>query len=144
MGNLIKEYSKKMKKLTSIIITVSISFFLIGGCGGNGSSDEPCDFDIFSVTNGTEINNNDSFWDCESIELGDFDFALFENGEGLSPNIDDFVWEEIGCRSISIQAETLNAIAVGINFSNNLLTFILESDTPGLEESDVSCELVQL
>lgn len=126
-------------------VLIIISFFLISGCGGNGSSnDEPCDFDIFSVANGTDINNNSSFWDCESIELGDFDFALFEDGTGISPNIDDFIWEEIDCRSISIQAETLNAIAVDIDFSNNLLTFIIESDTPGLEESAVSCELVQL
>ena len=134
-----------MNKFTLITIIAALSFLLTGGCGGNGSSDdEPCDFDIFSATNGADINSNDSFWDCESDELGEFDFALFEDGTGLSPNIDDFIWEEIDCRSISIQSDTLNANAANIDLSNNILTFVLESDTPGLEESGVSCELVQL
>lgn len=134
-----------MRKISSNILIIIISFLLISGCGSSGSNNgEPCEFDIFSVTNGTDTSNNDSFWNCESIELGEFDFAIFEDGTGISPNIDDFIWEEIGCRSISIQSETLNANAIDIDLSNVLLTFILESNTPGLEESGVTCELFEI
>lgn len=87
-----------MKTLLALVL---IAFLVIGGCGGGGSNDGGCDFDILTLANGPNALQADSFWSCFSTRDGNFDFSVFTDGTGLS-TFTVFTWEKTGCRSIDV------------------------------------------
>lgn len=134
-----------MRNLFSTLLTVFIAFLITGGCGGGSGNSESdsCDFEISSVTNGESLTSVDSFWECGSEGVDNFEFAIFDNGTGFATNIGEFVWEETGCRSISILSGLGDAEAVNIDLTAGILTFVIESEIPGFEQIGFTCELNQ-
>lgn len=135
-----------MKNIYLSFLTVCICFLIAGGCGGGGGSDsedDSCDFEISTATNGESLTSVDSFWVCESDQVDDFEFGIFENGTGLATNIEQFTWEETGCRSIFIDSGLGDADIVNIDVTDGILTFVIESDIPGFEQVGFTCELNQ-
>jgi len=132
-----------LRLFSFLILIIFFSFGSIVGCDGGGGE---CAFDINTLTNGSTVLTEVSFWDCIDSELATNAFSIFDDGTGFSTGFGGFAftWVQTGCDSVRITFDGGTADIIDISVSGNFLTFVIESDVPELDGLANGCELIFL
>lgn len=121
-----------------------LPFILIAcGGGGDGGSIDPdtnCNVVVSELTNGDDINNINSYYDCVSHGQNNFRVSFYDDGTGVSSDIGSFTWQEVNCGEFAVQsgaAGDFRVFDIAGSTSSNIFTY--KQEFPNEEPFSVSC-----
>lgn len=129
-----------MKSVVSkIIVVIIIALGAAGGCGSD------CGFNLSAILNGPSPSQALSQWNCVGSRDGQsvpqFVIQFFGDGTGFNDATGPFIYNRTGCRSLSYESDTDEAIITNLQGSvqSGILIFDQSSTVPEQDRIQGAC-----